>query len=92
MLPLALILHVILGASLTGVAIVVALVLGFDTAQPIVISGFIGFLASVPLSWLVAGRSRGETRPLDRPALRGAHLQTIGRNTPCLTLKLLKRN
>lgn len=63
MLPLALILHVILGASLTGVAIVVALVLGFDTAQPIVISGFIGFLASVPLSWLVARAIQGGNPP-----------------------------
>lgn len=54
MLPLVLVLHVFLGSCLSGAAIVLALVLGFDSAQPIVISGVSGFVLSMPLSWLVA--------------------------------------
>jgi len=33
---------------------VIALVMGLDTLQPIVIAAAIGFLLSIPASWLVA--------------------------------------
>lgn len=54
MLHLALILHVFLGSTLAGAAVVLALVLGVSSAQLIVIFGVIGFVLSFPASWLIA--------------------------------------
>lgn len=51
---LTLILHIFIGSTLAGTAIVAALVSGFDTLQPILIAAAIGFLASIPVSWIVA--------------------------------------
>ena len=37
-----------------GIAIIVALVAGWDTLVPIVVAAGVGLLASVPASWIVA--------------------------------------
>lgn len=56
MIRLALLLFVVIGASLAGTFIVAALVAGLDTAQPIVWSAALGFLAAVPVSLMIARR------------------------------------
>lgn len=56
MLALTLIIHIFLGSTLAGSAIVLALVMGFDTALPIVTAGVVGFLVGFPVSWIVAKR------------------------------------
>ena len=54
MFRLALLLFVVIGASVAGILIVVALVAGYDTQTPILIAAALGFAAAVPISWLVA--------------------------------------
>lgn len=54
MFRLSLILHLFIGSTLAGSAIIVALVTGNDTLNPIVIAGVAGFLLSFPVSYLVA--------------------------------------
>lgn len=54
MLRLALVLHVILGTTLAGSAVVVALTMGYDTLNPILIAALIGYLVSYPISWIAA--------------------------------------
>lgn len=51
---LALVMHVFLGATLAGSAMVVALTLGLTTLQPLLIAALIGYLISIPASWYVA--------------------------------------
>lgn len=45
-----------IATTLMGVAMVIALSMGLDTLQPIVIAAAIGFILAVPVSWLVAKR------------------------------------
>ena len=40
--------------TLMGIAIVVALVMGYDTLSPIVTAAVVGFVAAIPVSWFVA--------------------------------------
>jgi len=54
MLRLTLILFSIISTTLMGVGIIIALVAGLDTLQPIVIAAALGFLLSIPASWFVA--------------------------------------
>lgn len=54
MLPLVLIIHIFTGSTLAGVAIVLALVMGYTTGAPIIAAGIIGFLLAFPASWLIA--------------------------------------
>ncbi|WP_368186660.1 CTP synthetase [Aestuariibius sp. HNIBRBA575] len=54
MLRLASTLYSIIGSSLAGALIVVALVTGYDTVQPILIAALIGFTLGIPVSWGVA--------------------------------------
>lgn len=54
MLRLASMMYAIVSATLAGTFIVVALVTGYDTLQPLLIAAFAGFLAAVPVSWMVA--------------------------------------
>lgn len=56
MFRLALLLFVVIGASVAGILIVAALVAGFDTQTPIVVAALIGFTAAIPISYVVAGR------------------------------------
>jgi hypothetical protein len=56
MIRLALLLFIVIGASLAGTFVVAALVAGFDTAQPIIWAAAAGFAAAVPASLAVARR------------------------------------
>jgi hypothetical protein len=53
MLRLGLILHLFIGSTLAGIGVIAALVLGFDTLNPILFSAALGFLAAVPVTWMV---------------------------------------
>lgn len=50
---LAGILFSLISTTLAGTAIVVSLVMGYDTLQPIVIAAALGFVAAVPATWIV---------------------------------------
>ena len=54
MLRLAFIVHLFVGATLAGSAMVFALTMGWDTLQPLLIAALIGWLISLPLSWILA--------------------------------------
>jgi len=54
MLFLSLAIHIFVGTTLAGSAIIAALTLGIDTVQPLGISGAVGFLVAFPLSWYIA--------------------------------------
>lgn len=54
MVPLFLIVHIFLGATLAGSAVIVALTLGMTTAKALIAAVVIGWLVSVPASWIVA--------------------------------------
>lgn len=54
MLRLAGILFSLIATTLAGSAIVVSLVLGHDTLQPVVMAAALGFVAAVPATWMVA--------------------------------------
>ncbi|MFU8883533.1 MAG: CTP synthetase [Rhodobacterales bacterium] len=53
MLRLGWILHLFIGSTLAGIGVIAALVLGFDTLNPVLISAALGFLAAVPVTWMV---------------------------------------
>ncbi len=54
MLALTLLIHIFLGSTLAGSAVIAALTLGYDTLMPILISAGVGFVAAIPASWLLA--------------------------------------
>lgn len=54
MVRLALLLHTVIGTTLMGTAVVIALVTGHDTLTPILIAAAVGFVAAIPVSVLVA--------------------------------------
>ncbi len=54
MLRLGLILHLFIGSTLAGSAVIVALVMGQDTMTPILIAAALGFLMAIPVTWIVA--------------------------------------
>jgi predicted PurR-regulated permease PerM len=37
-----------------GIGIIIALVTGYDTLQPILIAAIIGFVVALPVAWLIA--------------------------------------
>jgi hypothetical protein len=51
---LASFLNIIIGSSLAGIGVVVALVAGYDDLTGVLVSAAIGFLISLPVTWLVA--------------------------------------
>ncbi len=53
MLRLGFILHLFIGSTLAGSAVIVALVLGRDTLTPILIAAALGFIAAFPVTWMV---------------------------------------
>ncbi len=59
MLRLAFILHLFIGSTLAGSAVIAALVMGQDSPQTILIAAGVGFLAAFPVTWLVARRLYG---------------------------------
>ena len=54
MFRLASLLFSIIGTTLAGSAIVVALTMGQDTLVPVVTAAVIGFAAALPVTWIVA--------------------------------------
>jgi hypothetical protein len=58
MLRLAFIVHLFVGATLAGSAMVFALTMGWDTLQPLLVAALIGWLISLPASWYVAKQIR----------------------------------
>lgn len=44
----------VIGTTLAGIAMVVALTMGLDTLKPIVLSAAIGAAIGLPVTWLVA--------------------------------------
>lgn len=54
MVRLALIVHLFVGSTLAGIGVIAALVAGLDTLNPILISAVIGWIFSVPASWVLA--------------------------------------
>lgn len=54
MLPLMLVIHIFLGATVAGSLVVVALAMGYDTLVPILVAAAVGFFGAFPLSWYVA--------------------------------------
>jgi putative flippase GtrA len=54
MYGLASVLYSLISTTLAGTAIVVSLVMGYDTWMPLLISAGIGFVAAVPASYIVA--------------------------------------
>jgi predicted PurR-regulated permease PerM len=56
MTRLMLILFSMASTTLMGIAIVIALTMGMDTLQPILVAAALGFVAAIPVSWLLARR------------------------------------
>lgn len=56
MLRLAMMLYSLIGTTLAGSAVVVALVIGQDTLRPILIAAALGAIAALPVAWAVAAR------------------------------------
>ncbi|NIY72311.1 CTP synthetase [Marivivens donghaensis] len=54
MLRLASVLYSLISTTLAGTFVVAALVMGQDALQPIVIAAALGFVAALPVTWLVA--------------------------------------
>lgn len=54
MLRLTLLMFSIISTAMMGTAIIIALTIGQDTLIPILVAAAIGFVLSVPVSWLVA--------------------------------------
>ncbi|EKE69743.1 MULTISPECIES: hypothetical protein [Roseobacteraceae] len=54
MTRLAGILFSLISTTLMGVAIVVALTIGKDTLQPILIAAAIGFVVAIPVTWIIS--------------------------------------
>lgn len=51
---LAGILHLFIGSTLAGSAIVAGLVMGYDDMNGVLIAAAIGFIVSFPVTWLIA--------------------------------------
>lgn len=54
MTRLAGILFSLIATTLMGVGVVVALTIGKDTLQPILVAAAIGFVLSIPITWVIA--------------------------------------
>jgi len=53
MLRLGFILHLFIGSTVAGSAIIAALVMGHDTLMPIVAAAALGFVAAFPVTYVV---------------------------------------
>lgn len=51
---LMMILFSMIATTLMGIGIIIALVTGHDTLQPIVVAAGIGFVLALPVAWYVA--------------------------------------
>lgn len=61
MLRLASILYSLIGTTVAGTLVVVALTMGLDTLKPIVAAAVIGFVLAVPITWVVTKGIMGNT-------------------------------
>ena len=52
------VLHLFIGSTLAGSAVIAALATGYDTLTPILIAAAAGFVAAFPVSWIVAKKLR----------------------------------
>lgn len=55
-LMLVFILHIFVGSTLAGSAVIFSLTLGYDTLKPILAAACIGFFGAVPVSVYVANQ------------------------------------
>lgn len=53
MLRLGFILHLFIGSTLAGSAVIAALAMGQDTLRPILIAAALGFIAAFPVTYVV---------------------------------------
>ena len=53
MLPLLLILHIFIGAALSGAAVIAALATGYESLVALLIAAGLGFAAAFPISYAV---------------------------------------
>ena len=54
MIRLAMLLFSLISTTLMGTAIVVVLVIGYGTLQPIILAAALGFVVAMPVSWIIA--------------------------------------
>ncbi|MBE1284961.1 MAG: CTP synthetase [Rhodobacteraceae bacterium] len=54
MLPLILLIHIFLGSTIAGSAVIAVLVMGYDTLTPILLAAGVGFVAAFPASMMIA--------------------------------------
>ncbi|MCG7493353.1 CTP synthetase [Thalassobius sp. Cn5-15] len=54
MFRLAAILHLFIGTTLAGSALIVALVTGHDTVGGLIVAALVGFVVSLPVTYFVA--------------------------------------
>ncbi|SMO77056.1 CTP synthetase [Ruegeria faecimaris] len=59
MLPLMLIVHIFLGSTFAGSAVIAVLSMGYTTLYPILIAAGAGFIAAFPVSYLVTRKIAG---------------------------------
>ncbi len=59
MSPLTLILHIFLGSTLAGSAVIAVLAMGYSAWTTILIAAIVGFVAAFPVSFLVARKLEG---------------------------------
>ncbi len=59
MLPLMLIVHIFLGSTLAGTAVIAVLVMGYTAVLPILLAAVVGCVAAFPASYLVARKLEG---------------------------------
>jgi predicted PurR-regulated permease PerM len=52
------ILHLFIGSTLAGSAVIAALATGYDTLTPILIAAAAGFVVAFPVSWVVSKKLR----------------------------------
>jgi len=56
MLRLGFILHLFIGTTMAGSAVIAALVTGYDTLVPILVAAGAGFVLALPVTWIVTRR------------------------------------
>ncbi|MBA84021.1 MAG: CTP synthetase [Rhodobacteraceae bacterium] len=61
MLRLASILYSLIGTTVAGTLVIVALTMGLDTLKPIVAAAAIGFALALPITWVVTKGIMGNT-------------------------------
>ena len=58
---LMMLLFSMISTTLMGIGIVVALVTGYDTLQPILIAAALGFVLALPATWIIGRKIEKQT-------------------------------